>query len=269
MRTLLSACIAFTFVGSLAAQSEVPREQCLGGWIVAIQQDSITLKFNEKITTMRLAPGAEIWRRGMDLENLQQLVVGDEIYMECTRAGDSGLVMASVVAAVEKNEAVRMEPHHIVEYGLCGGYLVAVTKDTLSVKSNDGICVMRVNAATIIWRGEAYHDTSALKLGDVVVARFTVGYPGRDLTIEEADANLANAEGKIVIVRSDRIVINQDLSNGNEHFFHPHSHVTVLFDAHTTFDLDEGKLKKGAGVRAIGLDLGHNTFRASTIVVEK
>ena len=269
MRTLLSACIGLTFLGSLAAQPGVPREQCLGGRLVGIQQDSISLKFNEKMTTMPVAPNAEIWRRGADLQNIHQLVLGDQIYMECTRAGDSAPVMASVVAAVEKNESVHIAPHHIVEYSVCGGRLVSVTKDTLSVKGDDGSCVMRINADTPVWRGETYHDTSALKLGDDVVARFTVGYPGRELTAEEVDANLSNTEGTIATVASDRIVVDQYLGDGDEHSANPSARVTVLFDARTSFDLDEGKLEKGAEVRAIGLDLGHNTLRASTIVVEK
>ncbi len=54
-----------------------------------------------------LTPDAEIWRWGADLQNIHQLVVGDDVYMECTPAGDSGLVMA----AVGKNEAVRIAPH--------------------------------------------------------------------------------------------------------------------------------------------------------------
>ena len=37
----------------------------------------------------------------------------------------------------------------------------------------------------------------------------------------------------------------------------------------TAFDLDQGKLEKGAFVLAVDLDLGHNTFRATSIVVEK
>jgi hypothetical protein len=63
MRTLVLACLVLCFVGSLAAQpepGEIPADQCLGGSLVSIQQDSINLKFNEKIMTMRLAPDAEI-----------------------------------------------------------------------------------------------------------------------------------------------------------------------------------------------------------------
>jgi hypothetical protein len=261
MRTLLLACIGLTLVGSLAAQSEVPRDQCLGGWLVAIQQDSIALKFNDKITTMRLAPDAEIWRRGVDLDSIHQLVVGDNIYLKCARAADSGAVVASVVAAVEKDDGVLLVPHHVAEIRVCVGRLVAIGQDTLSAKNDDGICVIHLKPDTKIWRGEVFHDTSALKLGDQVAARVTVSYPSGELTAdEEVDANIAKTEGTIVSVGSDRIVVKEDRVRG---------HVTVLFDARTAFDLDEGNLKKGATVLAVGLDLGHDTFRASSIIVEK
>jgi hypothetical protein len=259
MQTLLSACIGLIFAGSLAAQSEVPPDQCLGGSLVAIQQDSITLKFNEKIITMRLAPYAEIWRRGVDLGSIHQLVVGDEISVKCARDG-SGAVVASVVAAVEEGDGVNLVPHQIVEIRVCAGRLVAATKDALSIKNDHGVCVVRVNAATEIWRGEIFHDTSAFKLGDEVDARANVGYPSGELTAEYVDANVAKAEGRIVSVRPDGIVVKEDRVRGN---------TTVLFDSRTAFDLDEGKLKKGAIVLAVGLDLGHNTFRASSVVVEK
>jgi hypothetical protein len=269
VRTRLLACIGLTLVGSLAGQSEVPREQCLGGWLVAIQQDSISLKFNEKITTMRLAPNAEIWRRGADLESIHQLVEGDDIYLRCTRAAGGGAVVASMVAAVEKGDTVRMAPHHVAEIRVCGGYLVAVAKDTLSVKGDDGICVMRVKADTEIWRGEILHDTTGLKLGDAVVARVTVEYASGELTAEEVIANIAVAEGTIVVVRSDRIVVNRYPGSGDEHSALPRARVTVLFDTRTAFDLDGYQLKKGATVRAVGLDLGHDTLHASMIVIEK
>ena len=134
MRTLL---LGLAFVGSLAAQSEVPTEQCLGGWLISIQADSITLKFNERITTFRLAPDAEIWRHGTDVESIHQLVLGDEIYLKCIRSGD-GAVIASIVAAVEEGHGVDMEPHHLKDISVCIGHLVAFTKDTLSVKNDKG-----------------------------------------------------------------------------------------------------------------------------------
>jgi hypothetical protein len=256
MRTLL---LGLAFVGLLAGQAKVPTEQCLGGWVVSIQQDSITLKFNEKIITYRLAPDAEIWRHGTDVESVHQLVLGDEIYLKCTRDAD-GAVVASVVAAVEKGGFVDIEPHHIVEVSVCGGHLVAFTKDTLSVKNDKGVCVIHLTANANIWRGEIFHDTGVLKLGDDVMARVTIGYPNRELTAEMVEANVAKAEGKIVSVRPDRILVKEDRVRGR---------TTVLLDSRTVLDLDQGQIKKGAFVLAIGLDLGHNSFRATSIVIEK
>ena len=262
MRTLLPVCIGLCFVSSLAAQpkpDEVPPDQCLGGWLVSIQQDSITLKFNQKIITTRLAPDAEIWRHGTDVDSIHQLVQGDEIYLKCARDAD-GAVVASIVAAVEEGHVVDMEPHHLKDITVCGGHLVALTKDTLSVKNDKGVCVIHVSPDANIWRGEIFHDTGVLKLGDEVMARVTIGYPGREMTAEEVMANVAKAEGKIVSVRPDRILVKEDRVRGN---------ATVLLDSRTAFDLDQGKLEKGAFVMAIGLDLGHNTFRATSVVVEK
>jgi hypothetical protein len=266
MRTLLPVCIGLCFVSSLAAKpDEVPEDQCLGGWLFSIQPDSITLKFNQKITTFRLAPDAEIWRRGTDVASVQQLVPGDEIYLKCTRDADSA-VIASVVAAVEDGHGVDLDPHHLKEITFCGGRLVAVTKDTLSVKNDNGVCVIHLTADAKIWRGEIFHDTSALKLGDEVGARVTIGYPHREMTADEVEANVAKAEGKIVSLRSNRMVVKQC---SERHTSCPGGHMTVLYDSRTDLDQDEGNLKKGATVLAIGLDLGHNSFRATSIVVEK
>jgi Domain of unknown function (DUF5666) len=262
MQALLSVCIGLTLLSSLAGQSpapgsEVPGDQCLGGDLVAIQQNSIALKFNQKFTIMRVAPDAEIWRRGVYLENIHQLTVGDNIYLACTRSSEDGAVMASLVAAVEKGDGVDMEPHNVAELRACGGILAAIAKDSISVKGDAGVCVMRINANTEIWRGEILHDTSGLKLGDDISARSAVAYPSGELIAEEVDANIGITEGTIVAVRSDRIVIREH--SGRE---------TVLFDARTNFDLDGGELKKGATVRAVGLDLGHDMLRASTIILE-
>jgi hypothetical protein len=271
MRTLSSICIGLICSGSLAAQSEVPRDQCLGGKLLSIQQDSITTQFNQKIITMRLTPDAEIWRRGVDLESIHQLTLGDQIYLRCTRAADGGAVVASVVAAVEEGDGVSLEPRHITEDRVCVGHLAAIEKDTITVKA-DGPdcersmvtacgCTMRINSATEIWRGETLPDTSGLKLGDDIGARVVVDYPSGELIAEHVEANIAKAEGTIVSALPNRIVV----ADGRWRRLR----FTVLFDAHTTFDLDQGQLKKGAMVIAIGLNLGHNTIRASSVLIEK
>ena len=204
MRVLLLACLGLCVAGSLTAQpqpGDVPPDQCLGGWLVSIQQDSLTLRFNEKIITMRLAPDAEIWRRGVDLESIHQLLVGDNIYLKCARAA-GGAVLASIVAAAEKDDGIDLVPHHIAEIRVCGGKLVAIGKDTLSAKNDDGICVIHLKPGATIWRGEIFHDTGTLKLGDDVGARVVVGYPGEELTADEVEANVTKAEGRIVSIAS-------------------------------------------------------------------
>jgi hypothetical protein len=261
--------MALAFLSPLAAQSAVPREQCLGGKLVAIQPDSITVKYNDKTTTLRLAPSAEIWRRGVDLQSTQQLVIGDDIYTECTRAPDSNAVLASMIAAVEKDDAVKMEPHHIVEIRVCMGNLTAKTADTLSLKNDKGTCVIHIPAGTPIWRGEIFHDTSVLQLGDEVGARVTVGYPSETLTADgEIDANVAKTEGTIVEVRADRIVVDQ-YPGADPQSAYPRGHMTVLVDARTEIEPHGEKLHKGDTVLAVGLDLGHDSFRATKIFIEK
>jgi hypothetical protein len=264
VRMLLLACLWLCFAISLAARpqpNEIPGDQCLGGLLVSIQPDSVTLKFNEKIITTRAAPDAEIWRRGVDLESIHQLVVGDNVYLKCARSADSGVAVASMVAAVETDDGIDLVPHHIAEIRVCTGHLIAIDKDTLSAKNKTGICVIHLKPDTKIWRGDIFHDTSALKLGDDVSARVIVGYPGGELTADgEVEANVAKVEGRLVSMRAGRIVVREDRVRGL---------VTVLFDSRTAFDPDQGKLKEGAHVLAVGLDLGHLTFRATSIAVEK
>ncbi len=268
MRARLIVAMALTFLSRLAAQSAVPRGQCPGGKLIAVQPDSITLKFNDRITTFHLAPGAEIWRRGVDLQNTQQLAIDDDIYTECTRAAGERLLV-SIVAAVEKDDAVDIKPHHIVEIRVCMGHLVAKTADTLSLKSDKGICVIHIPAGTPIWRGEIFHDTSVLEFGDDVSARVTVGYPSETLTADgQIDAKAALTEGTIVEVRADRIVVDQ-YPGADPHSGYPRGHMTVLVDARTTIEPGGGKLQKGESVLAVGLDLEHDRFRATKIFIEK
>jgi len=263
MRLAFLACVGFCFVPILAAQwspDETSPYQCLGGTLLSVRQDSITVKFNEKIITTRLAPGAEIWRRGVDLDSLQQLVPGDSIYMKCARASDGALV-AAVVAAVEKDDGVELVPHHIVEIRVCIGRLVASTNDTLSLKNDRGICVIHTTPETKFWRGEIFNHHSAFQLGDEVSARVAVNYPGGELIADgQVEANVAKAEGTIVSVKPDRITVKEDRVRG---------YATVLLGPHTSIDLNLGPMKRGAYVMAIGLDLGKHTLQATSISIEK
>lgn len=246
----------------------MPGDQCLGGTLLSAQADSITTKFNQKIITMPLAPGAEIWRRGVDLQSPQQLVPGDNIYLRCTQSA-GGPVMASLVAAVENDDGVNIEPHHVVEIRACVGRLVAVTKKTVSVKNDAGICVLHIDAGTAIWRGETFHDTSALKLGDDIGARARVDYPSGELIAEDVSANVDHWEGVITKVLKDTVYIKLDAPASET--------VKVIFDGRTIFRYcvfdDDIKhrctfddLKVGRHLETIGLVLEKTELRATSVL---
>jgi hypothetical protein len=245
---------------NLAAQIDVAGDQCLGGSLTAIQPQSISLKFNGRITTMPIAPNAEIWRRGTDLDSIHQLAIGDQIFLKCTRARDGDPVMATVVAAVEPGDGVRLVPHHITEVSACVGRLIAIANDTLTVQNDRSGCVIHTNAQTTFWRGGTYRDARAFQLGDEVSAGVTVSYPGRVLTAEHVEANVAKVEGTVVSAQPDRIVVRD---------FRSHERVTVLRDAGMRIEQGAGWPAKGAEVMVTGLDIGHNTIRAARIWVEK
>jgi hypothetical protein len=255
-----SSLISLICAANLAAQIDVTPDQCLGGSLTAIQSQSISLKFNDKITTMPIAPGAEIWRQGTDLDTIHQLVIGDQIFLKCTRERDGDPVMATVLAAVEQGDGVRLVPHQITAVSACVGRLIAIANNTLSVKNDKSGCVIHTNAQTTFWRGETYHDAGAFKLGDEVSAGVTVSYPGRVLTAEHVEANVAKVEGTVVLAQSDRIVVRD---------FGSRQRVTVLRDAGMRIEQGAGWPGKGAEVMVTGLDLGHNTIRAARIWVEK
>jgi hypothetical protein len=265
MRVVL--CVGFCLLVRAAAGADVPPDQCLGGTLLSAQVNSITTKFNEKVITMPIAPGAEIWRRGMDIQSAQQLVPGDTINLRCTE-GTGGQVMASLIVAGTKDQLFEIEPHNIVEIRVCVGRLVAIAKDTLSVKNDQGTCVLHINAETTIWRGETLHDTSALKLGDDIGAWATVDYPGRELTAEYVDANVDHWEGVITKVQKDTIYLKFDKpikGTGK-----------VIFDDSTDFrscafedlkrDCTPNDLKVGHSLDIIGLLLGERKLRATKVL---
>lgn len=267
MRAILPLLIALAVTGTLAAQTDVPPDQCLGGRLLTVQQGSITLQFNDRVTTVPITPGAEIWRHGVDLESIRQLVSGDDINLKCVRTEPGGPVMATMVAVPEGNDTLTLEPHHITAGGVCLGKLVAVARDSVTVRNDDGPCKVQTNAQTTFWRGENFPDATALKLGDEAGVRYKVGYPGRVLTAESVEANVAKFEGTVVGARPGLIVVRN---------FRPKGRLKIYFDTRTRVmdpendnEHDFTKLIKQTLVLAVGLDLGHSSMRATTIYIEK
>jgi len=264
----LALCLGVCLLARAAASADVPADQCLGGTLLSAQASSITTKFNQKIITMPIAPGAEIWRRGVDLPSAQQLVRGDSIYLRCTQA-TGGTVMASLIAAVEDDDGVRMVPHHIVEIRVCGGKLIAVTKGALSVKNDQGVCVMHISANTTIWRGEIFHDTSALKLGDEITARVAVEFPRGALMAEDVEANADHWEGRITKILKNTVYIRFDApirGTGSVIFDRRTEFSSCAFDNDLKHNCTFADLKVGRRLDTIGLVLGKSELRATSVL---
>lgn len=251
----LFVCGILFWGGQCTAQVPVPPDQCLGGNLIGIQPDSVTSKFNDKISIYRFAPGAEIWSRGADVESPMQLTMGDQIYIRCTRTEAGGSALITILAAVERDDAVSLEPHHITASSVCMGQLVTRTREALSLKSEKGVCLMHTTAQTTYWRGAISHDPGILKIGDEVIARVSVGYPGRILTADgEVEANVAKAEGPIVELNSGSMVVESDRRQ---------KRWTILLDSQTEFvQGDRSGLKTGGQVMVIGLDTGADGVEA-------
>lgn len=254
----LVSLLAFA-LASAAAQT--PNSQdCLGGWLLSGQPDSITVKFNDKIIRLLVTPETEIWRRGVDLRSPMELVAGDNIFVKCAGSpATDGTPIATIIAAVHNDTGVNLELHHVAEISACLGRLIDIGAYTLTVRNDQGLCSFLVPAGIDIWRGEIYHDTGVLKIGDEVGARVSISYPSGQFVAEYVEANVAKTEGTIVSASPARIVVKE-----SRRF-----RTTVLIDSRTKCDgCSLSDLKKGTEVLATGLALAPDGFRATYITVE-
>jgi hypothetical protein len=122
------------------------------------------------------------------------------------------------------------------------------------------LCSFLVPPGIDVWRGEVFHHTGVLKIGDEVDARVRISYPSGQMVAEDVEENVAKTEGTIVSVQPDRIVVKESWR----------FRATVLLDSRTKCDdCALADLKKGALVLATGLQLSAMRFRATYITVEK
>jgi len=267
MKLVSLLLIAFA---SLAAGQPYERPPCLGGTLISSQRDSITTKFNEKILTYRVTPETELWRRGVDLKSPLEFVAGDDINIKCAAAPDpDGTPIATIIASALPDDVVYMESHNLHEIRVCIGDLVDVQPAALTLKNDNGVCVVHVPAGLDIWRGKIFHETSALKIGDSVATRSTVSFPSGELTAELVEANVTKTEGTIISAAKDFIVV-EEYPRGDEDASEEKVQVMVLIDEDTKLDgLSREDLKKGVDVLATGLGLGPTQFRATYITIEE
>ncbi|HUA20599.1 MAG TPA: DUF5666 domain-containing protein [Bryobacteraceae bacterium] len=264
MTRLVFLCLAF--LTGLAAQQSASREpRVISGTLVATAHNSISVKLNRKITTVQLTPDTEIWRRGIDFTAPSHLVLGDDIYVLYEQTSTDGAPLATLIAAPEEGDSVALVPRHVVENRVCDGYLTAAGINTIAIKNDEGTCIMRFTPDTVFWRGGASHGPGALVVGDEIGARAQVNYPNGELIAEEVIANLGKFSGTITGLHPHSVEIAREDEHGD-----PDGPATVYIDGRTAFN--EGtaaELEVGAFLEVIGLDLGDDSMRATTIMTLK
>ena len=273
-RPVATVAILIYLLPGTSTTQPITVPECVGGKLISTQPDAITVKLNQTVRVIHITPDTELLPRGVDLDSPAKLVLGEQVYPVCKQIAADGRPIAILVAAAElEGDAMYLEPHHVHEVRSCGGGLVKVTPETVTTRTDDGkIYSMHVTPETVVWRGEVYHDTAPLRLGDDITARCVVHYPDEQLTAEEIWANVTATEGVILKVLPDRIIVNQ-YPGADKHSAYPRGHATVILDAHTHFDNCTRKdLKIGVSIRAQGLEIGKHgssRFVASVIIVYK
>lgn len=140
------------------------------------------------------------------------------------------------------------------------GTLVTIHRDSISIKSDHGTFVVRVNSDTKIWRGGPV-DLHDLRLGDDVYVAYHAQEGNGEMVAVDITANIANWHGTITKIGPDGISIATEDEQGN-----PSGRATIFIDGHTTYYGGSPKdLQVGGWLRALGLDLGNDRMRATRV----
>ena len=240
------------FAAFAAAQQRV--SICNGGTLVAVEGDAIRVEMNRKTERIHTTAATEIWRRGVDLDSPAKLVPGEQIYAQCQEQAADGAPIATLIAAVQGEDAMYMEPHHVHAIRPCGGILIGAAPGSFTVRDDKKVTTVRLEPQPEIWRGQIFHDTGVLHVGDEIDAACEVHYPGESLSTKEVWANLTATEGVIVKVLPNRIIVDQ-YPGSDRHSAYPRGKTTILLDSRTGFqDGTRADLHAGLHVRVIGLE---------------
>jgi hypothetical protein len=178
----VAACIALAstyLVWHLAAHGQASGQRVVMGRLTKIGDAAIFVRQNKKMTMVHVRPSTEIWRRGVYLGDVAQLVLGEAIRAAYTEVGADGMPVADLVVASEADDALMMVPHKVVEYRFCAGVLADVAEDSLTMLAGvRGACVMLINKQTEIRRGP-------LRPGDHVSVLNIVRHPREELVAQK------------------------------------------------------------------------------------
>lgn len=146
------------------------------------------------------------------------------------------------------------------------GILSAIHDHIVSVKNDQGTIAIRVTAQTDIWRGGEV-EFNQLHLGDHVLVSYRVAKNG-EAVASDIVANVTRIEGVIVAVHPHSMELASEVLEG-DNAGQVIGRETVFIDAHTKFiEGTRSELKAGKRLEAVGLDLGGQRMRATSLSVQ-
>lgn len=146
------------------------------------------------------------------------------------------------------------------------GKITAVFPNKIEVRDGTGKHVLYSEPSSEVWRGQDYHDFSALRVNDDVMIRCRTGADGRDVVVGMY-ANLGKVEGRITHVDQNGFQVDQNY-NADPQSGYRRGLRQILYDTGTQWDqsLPED-LRAGRDVFVMGLKLPGGELRASRITV--
>ncbi len=161
-------------------------QQIVLGRLSKIEPNSITLDQEAKSVRVLIGSKTELWRRGVDVQDDSQFVLGRDARVLYSGVAADGSLRAILVVQFQPGDIVKMVPHQVVEYRSCTGSLVSVANGTITLQAGDNkMCVTQVDAKTEIWHGQISHDLSVLRVGDDISTQNAVQYPQENLVAEK------------------------------------------------------------------------------------
>jgi hypothetical protein len=146
------------------------------------------------------------------------------------------------------------------------GTVESVTGNIVYINTGPWITPLHTDDHTAIWKGKIFHDLSALKSGDDVLAKCRKNSAGNLIAIEIWD-NITNFYGVITKVDGDSFEVFTN-PNADPKSAYKKERKVVVVDAETVFQSSAKEdLKVGRGVHVVGLDLKDGKVSATRLTI--
>ncbi len=146
------------------------------------------------------------------------------------------------------------------------GHITAASPNRIEVRDGTGRHIFYFDASSEVWRGQDYHDFSALRVNDEVMLQCRTGADGRSM-VTSLFADLGKVEGRITRVGRTGFQVDQNY-NADPQSGYRRGLRQILFDSRTQWEASLPKdLRAGRDVFVLGLKLPGGELRATRVTV--